>query len=48
MAADKAAAVAGGWLPGLTPRIRWPYRSVEPAAARRLGEIARRDLPELF
>lgn len=25
MAADKATAVAGSWLPGLTPRLRWPY-----------------------
>lgn len=25
-AADKAAAVAGGWLPGISPRLRWPYR----------------------
>jgi dihydrodipicolinate synthase/N-acetylneuraminate lyase len=48
VAADKAAAVAGGWLPGLTPRVRWPYRSVDPAVARRLGEQARRELPELF
>lgn len=48
MAADKAAAVAGGWLPGLTPRVRWPYRSVAPEAAQRLGAVARRELPELF
>ena len=48
MAADKAAAVAGGWLPGLTPRLRWPYQSVPDARARALGEAARRALPELF
>lgn len=48
MAADKAAAVAGGWLPGLTPRIRWPYRSVAAAEAVRIGVIARAELPELF
>ncbi len=47
-AADKASAVAGGWLPGMTTRLRWPYRSAEPAAARAIGESARRELPELF
>jgi hypothetical protein len=34
MAADKAAAVAGGWLPGLTTRLRWPYRWVDSRKAR--------------
>jgi dihydrodipicolinate synthase/N-acetylneuraminate lyase len=48
MAADKAAAVAGGWLPGLTPRLRWPYRSVPPELPARIGAIARAELPELF
>ncbi len=48
MAADKAAAVAGGWLPGLTTRVRWPYRSVAPAAAQEIGVVARAELPELF
>ncbi len=48
MAADKAAAVGGGWLPGLTPRLRWPYRGVDEAMARRIGENARAELPELF
>jgi len=48
MAADKAAAVAGGWLPGLSPRLRWPYHSVPAEQARVIGEVARRDLPELF
>ena len=48
MAADKAAAVAGGWLPGLTPRLRWPYQSVTKDAAQQIGAIARTDLPELF
>lgn len=47
-AVDKAAAVAGGWLPGFTPRIRWPYRSVETAVARQIGVKARAELPELF
>jgi hypothetical protein len=48
MAADKAAAVAGGWLPGLATRVRWPYRSVAPDVATHIGALARRELPELF
>lgn len=47
-AADKASAVAGGWLPGMTTRLRWPYRSAEMATARAIGESARAELPELF
>jgi dihydrodipicolinate synthase/N-acetylneuraminate lyase len=47
-AADKAAAVAGGWLPGFTTRLRWPYQSVDESVARAIGESARRELPELF
>ncbi|WP_414664325.1 dihydrodipicolinate synthase family protein [Horticoccus sp. 23ND18S-11] len=48
MAADKTAAVAGGWLPELTTRVRWPYRSVAADTAVRIGIIARAELPELF
>jgi len=48
MAADKAAAVAGGWLPGMTTRLRWPYRFVPDEQARVIGRIARSELPELF
>lgn len=48
MAADKTAAVAGGWLPGLSTRLRWPYRNVEGAQAHRIGAVARAELPELF
>lgn len=47
-AADKAAAVAGGWLPGFTPRLRWPYRFDGDGAAQRIGALARTELPELF
>lgn len=47
-AVDKAAAVAGGWLPGLTTRLRWPYRAAEMETARAIGVAARRELPELF
>ena len=45
---DKAAAVAGGWLPGLTPRLRWPYRSASPERVQSIAERARREVPELF
>ena len=47
-AADKAAAVAGGWLAGFTPRVRWPYRFASLETARAIGERARAELPELF
>lgn len=46
MAADKAAAAAGGWLPGLTSRLRWPYRGVDSTAVAALAEAAQRELPE--
>lgn len=48
MAADKAAAVAGGWLPGLSPRLRWPYRGATPEMVERIATAARREVPELF
>ncbi|MFO1449335.1 MAG: dihydrodipicolinate synthase family protein [Opitutaceae bacterium] len=48
MAADKAAAVAGGWLPRLTPRLRWPYRWASPERVNSIAERARREVPELF
>jgi 4-hydroxy-tetrahydrodipicolinate synthase len=48
MAADKVMAVAGGWLPGLTTRIRWPYESATEADATRIGTAARLAVPELF
>ena len=48
MAADKAMAVAGGWLSGLTPFMRWPYESVTVAETARIGAAARSALPELF
>jgi dihydrodipicolinate synthase/N-acetylneuraminate lyase len=48
MAADKAAAVAGGWLPGLSTRLRWPYEGVPESEARRIGQAARAEVPELF
>lgn len=48
MAADKAAAVAGGWLPGLTPRLRWPYRAAGDAVIQQTAASARAELRELF
>lgn len=48
MAADKAAAVAGGWLPGIEPRLRWPYRCADDATVRAIAAEARRQLPEFF
>lgn len=48
MAVDKGAAVGGGWLKGLHPRLRWPYRSTSVEQAQQIGVAARRALPELF
>jgi len=48
MAADKGMAVAGGWLPGLSTRLRWPYEGISKDDATRIGAAARADLPELF
>lgn len=48
MAADKAAAVAGGWLPGLSPRLRWPYQGSTPEMIAHLARAARKELPEWF
>ncbi len=48
MAADKAAAVAGGWLPGLHPRLRWPYRSATPEQCLEIRRAAAAALPEFF
>ena len=47
-AIDKMMACAGGWLPGMTARLRWPYRFVDEATAAEVGRAARKDLPELF
>jgi len=48
MAADKAAAVAGGWLPGLSQRLRWPYQFATDDEVAALAANAHRLLPELF
>ncbi len=48
MAADKATAVAGGWLPHLSSRLRWPYRSAVPEQCAAIGKAARATLPEFF
>jgi len=48
MAADKAAAVAGGWLPGLHQRLRWPYRCASDERVAAIAAAARRILPEFL
>ena len=48
MAADKAAAVAGGWLAGLRPNLRWPYRSASAEQVKTIAVAARAQLPEFF
>ena len=48
MAVDKGMAVAGGWLPGLATRLRWPYEGISEEEAAGLGDAARAALPELF
>ncbi|MDA4135958.1 MAG: dihydrodipicolinate synthase family protein [Thaumarchaeota archaeon] len=48
MGADKLLAVGGGWLPGMTTRLRWPYEGATEAEAIRIGAAARLALPELF
>lgn len=47
-AIDKMMACAGGWLPGMSARLRWPYRFVDNATAAEVGRAAREELPELF
>lgn len=48
MAADKAAAVAGGWLPGMRPNLRWPYRCASADQVKSVAAAARTQLPEFF
>ena len=48
MAADKAAAAAGGWLPGMSPRLRWPYRGATPEMVANIAAAARVAVPELL
>ncbi len=48
MAADKAVAVAAGWLPGLSPRLRWPYRAATPEMIQTLADAARSEVDFLF
>jgi dihydrodipicolinate synthase/N-acetylneuraminate lyase len=46
-AIDKALAAAGRWS-GVSPRLRWPYRSVAVDAVASLSKAARLKLPELW
>lgn len=48
MAADKAAAAAGGWLRGFSPRLRWPYHSADADTVRRIAERSHAELPAAF
>lgn len=48
MAADKAAAMAGGWLPGFSARLRWPYRCASSEQVAAIAQAAHEQLPELF
>jgi dihydrodipicolinate synthase/N-acetylneuraminate lyase len=48
MGADKLLAVGGGWLPGLSTRLKWPYEGATEAEATHIGAAARVALPELF
>ncbi len=47
-ACDKCMAVAGGWLPGLQTRLRFPYSYIPQDEAIEIGKIARREIPEFF
>ncbi len=46
-ALDKLMAAAGGWGP-VGPQLLWPYSGASGGDVARVGEAARRDLPELF
>ena len=48
MALDKLLATAGGWVEGLTTKLRWPYKWIPQEEAVKLGAVARNALPELF
>jgi 4-hydroxy-tetrahydrodipicolinate synthase len=48
MAADKASAAAGGWLPGFSSRLRWPYRGADSSTISRIAGVARTELPDFF
>jgi dihydrodipicolinate synthase/N-acetylneuraminate lyase len=46
-ALDKLMAAAGGWGP-VGPQLLWPYGGASADDVARVGDAARRDLPELF
>lgn len=46
-AVDKLLACIGGWT-HLTPRLRWPYRSIPVADVKKLNTVAKSMLPEFF
>lgn len=47
VAVDKALCAAGGWC-RMPPRLRWPYRSLDDEVVTRLGQAARKALPEMW
>jgi dihydrodipicolinate synthase/N-acetylneuraminate lyase len=47
-ACDKCMAVAGGWLPGLTTKLRFPYSFIPQEDALDIGKIAKQNIPEFF
>jgi len=46
-ACDKLLAAIGGWCP-MPTRLRWPYRWIDASDAKRLRELAKVALPEMF
>lgn len=46
-AVDKAMSAAGGWSP-ISPRMRWPYKSVSEEQVAKIADAARRALPEFW
>jgi len=48
MAVDKAAAAAGGWLPGFTQRLRWPYASATDEQVARIRTAYEREWRGIF
>jgi dihydrodipicolinate synthase/N-acetylneuraminate lyase len=47
LAIDKALCAAGGWC-RMSPRLRWPYRSLDDEIVQWLAAAARKALPEMW
>ena len=48
MAADKAAAAAGAWLPGFNANLRWPYNSASAESIAQIASEAKKQIPEFL